>query len=542
MSDQTTNNPATPPQRPYPPREDKARRTRAIQAAPSNMAAIKQAGPLPVRILVALLSVLVLVVSGAGYFAVGSVSNSAGNLALGGGKGVKPGQARDGATDILLVGIDSRTDAQGKPLTPEEIDMLRAGDEQNENTDTIIVIRIPNDGSSATAISIPRDTYIHDSQEGNMKINGVYTAYKTKKAEELGAEGITDPTRVEEESKQAGRQALISDVASLTGITVDHYAEVGLLGFVLLTDAVGGVDVCLNDDVNDPYSGANFHAGEQVLSGPDALSFVRQRHGLPRGDLDRIVRQQAYMASLVHKVLSSGTMTNPAKLNSLGDAAKRSLTIDDGWDIMGLADQMQNMVGGNVQFTTIPVTDIDGVGDYGESVVEVDVPAVHSFFDTLLNKDTDSSASSSATSSPSTTAAPKDVSVSVLNASELTGFAARVASALEQEGYPIDQISNAPAGLYAQSQVLTRDASDPRAKELAKLAGGVPVNVTGSLQAGEAVLVVASDYRGPQAEPSEPTDATAATSSASTGAAETQEEMIKGPTITAGGTGPRCVN
>src|SRR5699024_2019550 len=217
-----------------------------------------------------------LTASAAGWWTVG---RAAGNLGSGGAFSL--GEEKDGATDILLVGSDSRTDAQGNPLTQEEIDLLRAGDEEATNTDTIIVIRVPNDGSSATAISIPRDTYIK-TVDGNKKINGVYGDKKQATAEKLVGEG-TSPADVEKRSTEAGRQALINSVADLTGVTVDHYAEVGLLGFVLLTDAIGGVDVCLKHDVYDEFSGADFHAGRQTLGGADALSFVRQRHGLPRG-------------------------------------------------------------------------------------------------------------------------------------------------------------------------------------------------------------------------------------------------------------------
>ncbi len=81
---------------------------------------------------------------------------------------------------------------------------------------------------------------------------------------------------------------MIQTVAGLTGVTVDHYAEIGLLGFALITDALGGVNVCLKDAVYEPLSGADFPAGWQKLNGPQALSFVRQRHDLPRGDLDRV--------------------------------------------------------------------------------------------------------------------------------------------------------------------------------------------------------------------------------------------------------------
>ena len=218
-----------------------------------------------------------------------------------------------------------------------------------------MVIRVPNDGSSATAVSIPRDTYVKDDELGNMKINGVFAAHAAERRSELEAEGA-DEQRIAREELAAGREGLVTTVAELTGIEVDHYAEIGLLGFVLLTDAVGGVDVCLNEPVQDEFSGADFPAGRQTLDGVDALKFVRQRHGLPRGDLDRVTRQQAFMASMVQKLLSAGTLTNPGRLNDLRGAVERSVVIDEDWDVMSFAAQLSNLAGGNVTFTTIPVT------------------------------------------------------------------------------------------------------------------------------------------------------------------------------------------
>ncbi|MGH3523952.1 MAG: LCP family protein, partial [Mycobacterium sp.] len=140
----------------------------------------------------------------------------------------------DGAIDILLVGVDSRTDAHGNPLSAEELSTLRAGDEVATNTDTIILVRIPNNGKSATAISIPRDTYVQAPGLGKTKINGVYGQVKEEKRVSLVESGIP-AVEAEAQGTEAGREALIKTVADLTGVTVDHYAEIGLLGFALIT-------------------------------------------------------------------------------------------------------------------------------------------------------------------------------------------------------------------------------------------------------------------------------------------------------------------
>lgn len=520
---------------------DKYRRNRDIQAPPSAMPDTKQMGPRPVKIFLALISSIVLVISGAGYFTIGKLGNtvaSAGNLSLGGDKGMK--EAADGATDILLVGSDSRTDAQGNPLSPQEIELLHAGDEENDNTDTIMVIRIPNDGSSATAISIPRDTYVHDNNLGNLKINGVYKNYKDKEATKLLSEGISDQKTLDEHSKQAGRQALIGAVSDLTGITVDHYAEVGLLGFVLLTEAVGGVEVCLNDSVKDEYSGADFGAGRQTLKGGQALAFVRQRHGLPRGDLDRIVRQQAFMASLVNKVLSSGTLTNPQKLSDMGKAVERSVVIDQNWDVMSFANQLQNLAGGNVRFNTIPVTSIDGTGDYGESVVTVDVQQVHKFFDQLLNGGPKEEPSSETPSESTDHTVHPNTTVDVLNATTTSGLAAEVAGHLKTKGYTIAETGNAPEGLYSHSQILTADPESDDAKHLSQELGGIPVVQHDGLDPHSYVVVAAGDYAGPKS--AESTTSTSTTTSVVGQPGADEGQAIVSPEIDAGGNGPRCVN
>lgn len=466
-----------------------SRHARDIQPPPSDVQDVRQAWPAPLRSLLVLASVLCLTVAGVGWWTIG---RAAGNLGSGGD--FQLGREADGATDILLVGSDSRTDAQGNPLTQEEIDMLRAGEEEATNTDTIIVIRVPNDGSSATAISIPRDTYVSTESMGNMKINGVYGQTKLSEAERLNAEGRS-PEEVEEQSTEAGRRALIGTVADLTGVTVDHYAEVGLLGFVLLTDAIGGVDVCLNAPVYDELSGSDFDAGRQTLGGADALSFVRQRHGLPRGDLDRITRQQAFMASFANKVLSAGVLSNPGRLNELGTAVQRSVVLDNDWDVLGFATQMQGLTGGNVSFDTIPVTSIDGVGDYGESVVTVDKTQVHRYFDELLG-DEEEGGEGSGTPEPRDHT-PSESTVSVYNATGIEGLASRVSGVLTERGYTEGTVANAEFAGVAISQVNAADPDDPAAHAIAEALGGLPVVHDTSMAPGTVSVTVAGDYDGP---------------------------------------------
>lgn len=517
-----------------------SRRARDIQAAPSRARDLSQAGHPVVKGFLAAASAAILAVSGIGYFTVGRLGQnlSASELQLQGGGSENP---TDGAVDILLVGSDSRTDAQGNPLSEAELARLNAGVAEGEiNTDTIMVVRIPKDGSRATAVSIPRDTYIHHGDFGNMKINGVYAAHAAAKREELLAAGESEGPDLEQKVARAGQEGLIEAVADLTGVEVDHFAQVGLLGFALLTDAVGGVDVCLNNPVDEPLSGAHFPAGEQTLDGVQALSFVRQRHDLPRGDLDRIVRQQAYMASLVQKTLSAGTLTNPAKLRELSTAAERSVTLDEGWDVSRFARQMSGLAAGDVTFTTIPVTSVDGVGDYGESIITVDVPQVHQFMEDISRPPEQQPGAPDAAAA----AAPSldNYSVTALNAGEQEGEASGVAGWLREQGVAIADVTNAMPGIYSQSQVVALEPEDPAARAVADMLGGLPVTSNESLEPTSLIVVIAADYAGPSSPASAPPTAdpsqgdTVGTPGADFGAAQTA------PEITADGSGPRCVN
>ncbi len=293
----------------------------------------------------------------------------------------------DRATDILLVGSDSRTDAQGDPLPPEVLKTLRTEATTGLNTDTLVLVRVPDDGSRATAVSIPRDTYTAVPGREPKKINSVYGLTKAATEDRLRRSGVTDSGEIRRKSKLAGQRALVRTVQALTGVHVDHYAEVNLLGFYEVTKAIGGVEVCLRNATSDKDSGADFPAGRQTISGADALAFVRQRHGLPRGGLDRIVRQQVFMAAVARKVLSTGTLTSPEKLNDLVAAARKSVVLDQDWDIMGFVRRMQSLASGNVRFVTMPIADATARSPRGRSIVRVDPAQVEAFFADLARGD-----------------------------------------------------------------------------------------------------------------------------------------------------------
>jgi LCP family protein required for cell wall assembly len=454
--------------------------------------------------------------------------NHISSMSLGGG-------GEDGAIDILLVGVDSRTDAHGNPLSEEELATLRAGDDEATNTDTIILVRIPNNGESATAISIPRDSYVEAPGVGKMKINGVYGSAHFEKLVELVEQNGMEKAQAEPQAVEAGREALIKTVASLTGVTVDHYAEIGLLGFSLITDALGGVDVCLKNAVYEPLSGADFPAGWQKLTGPQALSFVRQRHDLPRGDLDRVVRQQAVMASLAHEVISSKTLSSPSTLNRLQEAVQRSVVLSDGWNVMEFAEQLQKLAAGNVAFATIPVLKENGWSDDGmQSVVRVDPTEVKDWVAGLLHDQDEGKTEELAYTPEKTTA-------DVVNATDINGLASAVSQVLTTKGFAAGTTGNLEGAAVTGSQVQALTADDLGAQAISEDLGGLPIVEDASVAPGSVRVVLASDYTGPGSglDGVDPT-----LSTADPVAAESTDEapLAPSPILTAGSNDPECVN
>lgn len=401
-----------------------------------------------------------------------------------------------------------------------------------------MLIRIPNNGESATAISIPRDSYVEAPGLGKMKINGVYGSVHLEELKKLVEDQGVDPAVAEPEAVAAGREELIKTVANLTGVTVDHYAEIGLLGFSLITDALGGVDVCLNEPVYEPLSGADFPAGWQKLNGPQALSFVRQRHDLPRGDLDRVTRQQAVMASLAHDVISSKTLSSPATLNQLEEAVQRSVVLSDDWDIMDFITQLQELAGGNVAFSTIPIVEEAGWSDDGmQSVVRVDPAEVKDWVSSLLN-DQDEGKTEELTYSPDQTVAE------VLNDTDVNGMAAAVSHVLSTKGFTAGNVGNNEGEKVTTSQVQAAAVDDLGAQAVAADLGGLPVVEDQTVPPGSVRVVLADDYTGPGSGLDGSDVTLMGGDSMETGVVTDTGELAPAPPqiITAGTNDPKCVN
>jgi LCP family protein required for cell wall assembly len=375
------------------------------------------------RVSAAFLSVLVLLASGVMWFLYRDFTTKVDRVnAIGATHDDVDG--RD--TNILLVGSDDRTNA-----TPAELKELSTTEEVTNSTDTMILVHIPADGRKATAVSFPRDSWVTiPGCSGQHKLNSAYI------------NGATDcgTTRADPDR---GRQKLVQTISQLSGLKIDHYVEVDLLGFYRVTKAVGGVQVCLKQAQQDPFSGIDLPKGTSTIEGKQALAFVRQRHGLPRGDLDRIVRQQYFMSATFRKVTSLGVLTNPIKLKRLLDAVGSSMRMDSDLDPIQLAGQLRGLAAGNVTFTTIP-TEGNGVRN-GQDVVLVDESAIPQFFESVINPP-----------KPKTAVKPAprgDVTVTVYNGSGRSGLAAQAASGLTRAGFKVGGTGNADRQDYSRTEI-----------------------------------------------------------------------------------------
>jgi LCP family protein required for cell wall assembly len=460
----------------------------------------RKAGTVTGRSLVALVSAGVLGSMGVGWWAFGDVDKKTVTTDVISQEVQDQRVPLDGAVDMLLTGMDSRTDAYGNPLPKEVLAMLNAGKSDGErNTDTMILVHIPVDGTRAIAISFPRDSWVQLAGGfGKHRINSAF-AYAYNNAREELANTAPDEKTLDDQAKVAGRKNLIETIQNLVGnsVTIDRYAEVNLLSFYDVTNTIGGVEVCLKQATQDKLSGANFPAGPQTVSGAQALAFVRQRHGLENGDLDRIVRQQVFLGALANKVLSADMLTSPSKLRDLIAAVQRSVVLSDGWQLSTFAAQMSGLTAGGIDFYTIPTLGDMRVG--GADVLKVDPAQVAAFVSSLT---TEAAPASSSSSAPTTTTTQNQerpvlgtITVDVRNGSTTKGLATSVLKALTDKGYRGGNVGDADS---VRSSSLIQYA--PGERSVAEYTGGelggqFTFEEDGSLSTNHLTVVVGTNYQ-----------------------------------------------
>ncbi|KQS73424.1 LCP family protein [Modestobacter sp. Leaf380] len=473
---------------PLPPRLDpRAGRTQRPRGD-SRPAGGRRAGPARLaawaRVVAGVLSVVLLATGGWGWYlgrVVEAGVNRTNAIPTTGNDGVSEVEDAGQAMNLLLVGNDSRANA-----TPEELAALSTEANDGINTDTMILVHVPADGSAASFVSFPRDSYVDIPGHGMDKLNAAYS-YGMLDA----PEGATDA-----EKQALGAQLLIQTLSQLTGLSIDHYAEVDLLGFFNLSSVIGGVEVNLCNAVQDSFSGVDLPAGVQTISGSEALSFVRQRHGLPRGDFDRIVRQQTFIAGMIRKMLSDNVLLDLGKQRTLVEAAANSLTVDQTLDLFDLAGQLQSVTAGNIGFQTVPYIG-DDQDDAGRYILRLqDEDALHQFFAALsAEPQTPEVPASAAPSAPATTD-PGDVPVAVFNGSGVAGVAAEAAGQLESAGFVVASTGNADSAQYTSTEIRYAAGDDALANTVAASIPGATTAQVDDVEAGTVQLVLGSDFNG----------------------------------------------
>jgi LCP family protein required for cell wall assembly len=433
--------------------------------------------------------------------------------------------------NILLIGSDSRASKANCTL---------GGDcGTGANADVEMVVHVSADRSNATVMSVPRDT-----------VTDLPACTGAKGSHTSAGTGQINSTLAQ------GPGCTVAAVHALTGIPIDHFVLVDFSGVISMSDSVGGVPVCVDANVYDPYSHLRLSKGDHTLKGLSALEFVRSRHGFGDGsDLGRTYAQHAFLSSVVRTVTSAGTLTNPATLYSLADAATKALTVDPGLDgvsqLVGLAGDLHKVPTDRITFVTMQTepdpTDPNRV---------VPAKAAGALFATITNdqsltrvKTPTPGASPSAGSSPRPTASrpttltgeAAGTSVRVENASGVSGRATAVAAALRAAGAG-PGTGPADASTTATSVLRYGPGQKAAAQQVAALLG-LPTSALTQRTSSGLVLVIGADWTGTTtygATTPKPVDTGTALAQAHSVTAATSgscTEVSRVPTVTVNGQG-----
>jgi LCP family protein required for cell wall assembly len=360
--------------------------------------------------------------AGAGYVLVNHYEGNITKLSdVFGNRDNAPPPAPNHAENYLIVGSDSRGDLKAGEGTQGVGATFVSG----QRSDTVILAHLYGGKSSKVQlVSFPRDSVVDIP---------AYTDAKGRRHE-------AQRQRINYAFNEGGPKLLVQTVEQLTNVRIDHYLQVDFDGFQSMVDKLGGVDVCLSRPAKDHFSGIDLSAGKHHINGAVALSFVRQRHGLQNGDIDRIKRQQQFIGAMVRKVLSAGTLANPLKLNGFLNVATSSLQADEGLNfkqLRSLALRMRNLGAGNVIFSTIPLSDTNAYVRGLGSVVLVDKPAADALFDAIrrdIPPGTPSPKPSAGSAQP-LIVPPGAIRVKVYNGSGINGLGRKADSDLTDIGF-----------------------------------------------------------------------------------------------------------
>jgi LCP family protein required for cell wall assembly len=353
------------------------------------------------------MSALVLLVAGSAWGLTSYINSHLGRVNAG-----TTGTPSSGPLNILVAGLDERTG-----LTPRQQRLLHVGSNQGEiDTDTLMLVHVPADHRYVRVVSLPRDSWVNIPGHGMSKINAA-----------LGL---------------GGPQLMVQTVEQATGLTINDYVEVNFLGFVKVIDALGGVNICLPYAVDDPYSGLDMSAGMHHVNGITALEFARDRHSFPTSDLARIQDQQQLVSTALSEGISSGMLANPVRLESFLSATAAAIKVDQGFNVVRLADELRGLSPSDVTFTTVPLSSVNYVTPTGESAVLWNSSAAAALFNELKTDQPPPTQAPAATSHPRKKhAAPalrrSQVSLDIYNGTTIGGLSADTGTRLAALGFRV---------------------------------------------------------------------------------------------------------
>ena len=439
--------------------------------------------------------------------------------------GHRPPVYSTNSMNILVYGDDSRAG-----LTPHEQYILRTGHDQSNNTDTIMLVHISPGRHRVTVMSIPRDTmvpmYQCDSGPG-------YTGQQADPNSDVIINSLL---------QIGGPTCLWKTVEQVTGIRIDHFIGIGMLGFVKVVDDLGGVNVCVPFNVNDPVSGLNLNSGEHHINGIQALAFWRTREDIGNGsDLERIQRDQFMSAQVVKGVLNSGLLSNPIRLVNVITDAAASMTTDSGMtvsDLMQIGESFRNLSSQNVQFITVP----NEPWTQNPNRVQFLQPQAGQVFAAIARDITVPKVST--TPAPTggaqvLTTSPANVKVEVLNGSGVSHIASAAAAGLTSRGFDVTGTGDAPSFAYTNSVIEYPSAANMAAvNTLKKELTNVTSLRVASLTPGTVDLILGSDFTGlvPQT-PEAPSPVTQVTPQASATPSAQQASVGASPSASAPSSG-----
>lgn len=409
----------------------------------------------------------------------------------------------DGNQSILLMGLDSRLDQNGKPLPQDVYEALHAGDESSGgyNANVLIVVHISDGDGPLTAISIPRDDYAElPGCPGSVCAGKIKQAYglayqqslNSQAAGNSGGAGANNLTAREQTAREAGRKAEINAVNDFLGISVDHFVEVTLGAFFQIAKAVEPITVCLNADTRDSYSGADFHQGVQRIDAADAMAFVRQRRDENDGsftDFDRTRRQQAFLVSLVKAARSGGALSSVSGLRKLLQVARDNVAVDDGLDIMEFASRASQLSERPLSLYTLPIAGF-GKDANGSDINQVDLPTIRRIVNERFTSDMPMALEAAA---PSTQAPPAEPAIlDVVNATSRDGLAGAIEEAFAGRGFT--RGSATTAAVPADDSVIEYGPGAERAAQVLADQLHVPATANDAVAAGTVRLTVGTQF------------------------------------------------